>query len=431
MPCLALVTLFSNVIGRNHSEGRSGAAVRGIAPPGEHFASHSQERVMTLRVRCGRFPSSAKVSIVDYQNVGSAQVTSLSELVGGWRAELPDLVLHDPDGPTECLVRSGELVVFPEDLPRAVDRLGRWVDRVDEPTALGMARIRLRPRERAQCVLIAHDHGYAPNHVHLGSPIMIGTAEPVASAAAPVEPPRVECWDVTAAVLDTGLDPHPWFAGRAWFAEHGHSPEVLDADGRDGQDRQAGHGTFVAGVLLQHAPGVAIRHHRVLSSLGLTDDFTVATGLHSLGGVDVVLLTAGCHTADDRCPPVLRRELAAFPSSVVVAAAGNGGTSRPLWPAALPDVLAVGADAAFSNHGPWVDATAPGVDVVSSHVRLRPSPGSAPGTETREYGYARWSGTSFAAPRVAALVARLLRDGRTPAQARDEAARLFSPTRSS
>jgi subtilisin family serine protease len=269
--------------------------------------------------------------------------------------------------------------------------------------------------------------------VHLGSPIMIGTAEPVATASAPVEPPRVERWDVTAAVLDTGLDAHPWFAGRPWFAEHGHSPEVLDADGRDGQDRQAGHGTFVAGVLLQHAPGVAIRHHRVLSSLGLTDDFTVATGLHTLRDerLHVVLLTAGCHTADDRCPPVLRRELGAFPAAVVVAAAGNGGTSRPLWPAALPDVLAVGADAAFSNHGPWVDATAPGVDVVSSHVRLRPSPGSAPGTETREYGYARWSGTSFAAPRVAAVVARLLRDGRTPAQARVEAALLFSPIRSS
>jgi subtilisin family serine protease len=143
-----------------------------------------------------------------------------------------------------------------------------------------------------------------------------------------------------------------------------------------------------------------------------------------------VVLTAGCHTADDRCPPLLRSEISAFPDTAVVAAAGNGATSRPLWPAALPDVLAVGADADFSNHGPWVDAVAPGVDVVSSHVRLRPEPAAPTGTETREYGYARWSGTSFAAPRVAARVAHLVRQGRTPRQAAVEAAAEFSPVRS-
>lgn len=378
------------------------------------------------------------VSTVDPELDGSAQVTSLAELVGGWRSERPDLVLHDSGGPAECLVRSGELLVFPDELPRAVDRLGRWIDRVDEPRDLGVARIRLRPDERGQCVRIAQDHGYAPNNVHVGSPIMIGTARPVPTGAEPPEPPRRERWDVTAAVLDTGLDPHPWFAGRRWFAEWGHSPEVLDADGRAGQDRQAGHGTFVAGVLLQHAPGVVIRHHRVLSSLGLSDDVTVATGLRRIRAqaaehgerLHVVVLTAGCHTVDDRCPPLLRSEISAFPDAAVVAAAGNGGTSRPLWPAALPEVLAVGADASFSNHGPWVDAVAPGVDVVSSHVRLVPSLGAPVGTESREYGYARWSGTSFAAPRVAARVAHLVREGRTPRQARDEAAAEFSPIRS-
>ncbi|MGI8308800.1 hypothetical protein [Saccharopolyspora hattusasensis] len=59
-------------------------------------------------------------------------------------------------------------------------------------------------------------------------------------------------------------------------------PEELDADGDAGQDRQAGHGTFVSGVVLQHVPGVVIRARRVLSSLGFTDDYTVAAGLRSL-----------------------------------------------------------------------------------------------------------------------------------------------------
>ncbi|PRY43346.1 S8 family peptidase [Umezawaea tangerina] len=306
-----------------------------------------------------------------------------------------------------------------------MDRLGRWIDHVEHPADRRVARVRLRPAERVRCVQIAVDHGYAPNHVHVGSPIMFGTACPVPPEAAPSDPPRHERWDVTAAVLDTGLDPHPWFAGRRWFTEREQTPEVLD--GRTGQDRHAGHGTFVAGVLLQHAPGVVIRQHRVLSSLGLTDDLTVAAGLHRARReaaehgerLDVVLLTAGCHTADDRCPPVLRSEVSAFPDAVVVAAAGNGATSRPSWPAALPDVLAVGADAAFSNRGSWVDAVAPGVDVVSSHVRLGPV--------TRDYGYARWSGTSFAAPRVAARVAELVRQGRGAREARAQAVAEFAP----
>jgi len=386
---------------------------------------------MTPDVRCGQSRMSAMVSTVDYESTGSAQVTSLAELVSGWRSERPDLVLHDPGGEQECLVRSGELVVFPDELPRAVARLGRWIEHVDEPADLRVARIRLRPNERGQCVRIAQDHGYTPNHVHVGSPIMIGTALPLPSEAAPPEPPRNERWDVTAAVLDTGLDPHPWFAGRQWFGEWGRSPEVLDADGRGGQDRLAGHGTFVAGVLLQHAPGVVVRHDRVLSSLGLTDDVTVAAGLRRIRRrsadhgerLHVVVLTSGCHTADDRCPPVLKSEVSAFPDVAVVAAAGNGGTSRPSWPAALPEVLAVGADADFSNHGPWVDAVAPGVDVVSSHVHLGPAGG-------RDYGFARWSGTSFAAPRVAARVAHLVREGRTPREAAAEATAEFSPLRS-
>jgi subtilisin family serine protease len=246
----------------------------------------------------------------------------------------------------------------------------------------------------------------------------------------------METWqpEVTVALLDTGLDPHPWFAPRPWLSEWGLSPEVLDPECVRDRDRQAGHGTFVAGVLLQHAPGATVRHHRSLSSLGLTDDVTVATALRQVharaaadgGKIDVVVLTSGCQTANDRCPPVLARELARHPDTVVVAAAGNNGTERPFWPAALPSVVAVGATgpdgstASFSNRGPWVDTSAPGVDVVSSYVRLLPGEeGVAPGTTTRVYGAATWSGTSFAAPRVAADVARALHDGMSPDQARE------------
>jgi thermitase len=71
-----------------------------------------------------------------------------------------------------------------------------------------------------------------------------------------------------------------------------------------------------------------------------------------------VLVTSGTYSFNDECPPVL-----ASCGRNVVAAAGNGASSRPWWPAALPSVIAVGAAAPFSGHGPWVDVVVDGVDV--------------------------------------------------------------------
>jgi hypothetical protein len=347
-----------------------------------------------------------------------------------------DVLVHDPGGPRECLVRSGQLVVPADAVEPAMRALDRWVDRVELAAEAKLAVLRLRADLADRCVELAEEAGrrlpVAPNHLHsllLGTPILHGTGA-APRPVAPVPAPPFERWrpPVTVAVLDTGLDPHPWFAARPWLSDWGLQPEVLDADRDDRRDQQAGHGTFVAGVLLQHAPGVTIRHRRVLSSRGIADDRTVAAALRALRHraaaagehLDVILLTAGCHTADDRCPPLLAREISRFTGAVVVAAAGNNGTTRPFWPAAAPEVLAVGATgshpgrlAPFSNHGPWLDVAAPGVDVVSSFVAFRPTEAAAPDTETREYGAAAWTGTSFAAPRVAAHVATMLHNGQS------------------
>lgn len=352
---------------------------------------------------------------------------SLIEWARRWQRDEPDLMVHDPGGPRECLVRPGELLVPADAVGSAMSVLERWVDRV-EPAESSAT---LRLRSGVECVALAEELAervpVSVNHVHVGSPILLGTGAVPEPADLPPAPPD-ELWDppVTVAVLDSGLDPHPWFAGRRWLSEWGLQPEVLDADGDHVADYQAGHGTFVTGVLVRNAPGVTVRHRRVLSSQGLTDDRTVAEAMRAIRHramrtrehLDVLLLSAGCHTADDRCPPVLARELGRFEDVVVVAAAGNGGTSRPFWPAASADVVAVGARAPFSNHGPWVDTIAPGVDVVSSYVRLSTGPGLAPDTEPRDYGAARWSGTSFAAPRIAAEVARLMHAGLSAAEAR-------------
>ncbi len=101
--------------------------------------------------------------------------------------------------------------------------------------------------------------------------------------------------------------------------------------------------------------------------------------------------------------------------AVVVASAGNDATDRPMFPACLPDVVAVASidpygPAPYSNHGPWVDACAPGSDLVSAFFEFNgkmevfPHPGSADPDNFKHW--ARWTGTSFAAPIVSAALLR-------------------------
>jgi subtilisin family serine protease len=81
---------------------------------------------------------------------------------------------------------------------------------------------------------------------------------------------------------------------------------------------------------------------------------------------------------------------------VIIAAAGNTGTSVPTYPASCSHVIAVAAtdiNGALwdrSNHGDWVSAYAPGVEIYSA------LPGNS-------YGYK--SGTSMATAYVTAVAA--------------------------
>jgi subtilisin family serine protease len=85
----------------------------------------------------------------------------------------------------------------------------------------------------------------------------------------------------------------------------------------------------------------------------------------------------------------------------------------------MSGVIGVGAidtrgPAGFSNFGPWVNACAAGVDVISTffdesagelaQVNLAPYPWSTQPIPARFPGYARWSGTSFASPAVAGAI---------------------------
>jgi subtilisin family serine protease len=113
---------------------------------------------------------------------------------------------------------------------------------------------------------------------------------------------------------------------------------------------------------------------------------------------------------------------------LLVAAAGNsqddpGGQGATIYPAALPDVLSVGATdhngaiAGFSTNNPSVDVSAPGVRILSTwDTRAEGAPLSGGGNLS---GYFVLSGTSMASPVVAGLGAlvRGLRPDLTAAQA--------------
>jgi thermitase len=93
---------------------------------------------------------------------------------------------------------------------------------------------------------------------------------------------------------------------------------------------------------------------------------------------------------------------------VIVAGAGNDGTTQPFYPAALDNVIAVGAfdedhqRPSFSNYGSWVDMAAPGHYIMSAY----PSSGCTITTTPGATGCYAWNtGTSMASPHVAGAAA--------------------------
>jgi subtilisin family serine protease len=369
-------------------------------------------------------------------------------------ARHPDAVIVEALPGRPALIRRDQLLVSDRDAPAVEGLVRRWFDsRQDES---GVCRLRLRAPARVDvCELAAQLGGdgrhrrlaVAPNHLVHGQPMWWSGPADLPRPAPPVERPEAAAGTppVTIAVLDTGLSPHPWYDTRDWYTEQRDEvAEVLDADLDYELDAQAGHGTFIAGVLLRHAPAARVRAKKVLGGDGIGDEFAVIRALSWLaewGRAEIVNLSLGCYTFDDRPSPVLARavrRLCSVNGTVVVACAGNAASDRPFWPAALKWVIAVAAldgdeRAWFSNYGWWVDACAPGVRIASCFVRFdgpREDPRrGVSGIDADAFeGYATWSGTSFAAPAVAGAIARLAAEEDLPAAA--AADRLLDPAAS-
>ncbi len=219
---------------------------------------------------------------------------------------------------------------------------------------------------------------------------------------------------VRVGILDTKLFAHPNLAG-AFLAPADGQLQFLSGIPFAGE----GHATFVSGLVHAQAPAADLVINWFLNEnqlSALTWDTAKKLAWFIGRGLDVVNLSFGSRTADGKPPFALSRAIERLSAdTLVVASAGNHGDSgHPkdvMWPAALPGVISVGAvdhngvRAPFSPNLPWIHSTAPGVELLSTylfgHVKL---PSEEP--ETKEFfGFARGSGTSFAAATVTGKIA--------------------------
>jgi len=242
---------------------------------------------------------------------------------------------------------------------------------------------------------------------------------------------------VRVSIIDTGFLPeaaqqHGWLTGVTGDAEVN---TYVDVGGVQQIAYDMGHGTFVAGVLRSIAPKATVRVEAGLAAGAVGFDSELQAKLLAALECGPDLIVCSFVTAVDLTtpPPALTAlfdQIARFHKGVTVfAPAGNDGLTKAMWPAALPSVVAVGSlstnwgeRAVYSNHGSGVNLFAPGEDLVNAFATGDYTCKVSPfvGDRRTFTGMARWSGTSFATPLVAGLVAaRMSATGETSRQATD------------
>jgi membrane-anchored mycosin MYCP len=238
---------------------------------------------------------------------------------------------------------------------------------------------------------------------------------------------------VRVGILDTELYPHEALDDRCLV----RPSDLLKR--RNPYPYAAGHATFIAGLIAQEAPGAVLEVRQTLSNdLAQTTLWDLACKMVEFrdSGIQILNLSLGCFTDDDEAPMVLEYAVRLLAQDmVIVAAAGNHGDraedkcrfpevtpESKFWPAALADVIAVGADekdkgglkvAPFSPSQPWVAFTAIGESVASTYLKGTVNiPDGQGGFDEEEFeDYARWSGTSFAAATVTGRIAARTKPG--------------------
>jgi serine protease len=252
---------------------------------------------------------------------------------------------------------------------------------------------------------------------------------------------------IAVAVLDTGIayEDYGKFRKAPDFAGTVFLPGLNVLDGTPHANDDNFHGTHVASTIAEAtnndlgAAGLAFQCAlmpvKVLDSEGDGSFFDVAEGIDyatnfrsgDTNPIKVINLSLGGDFESETVSRAIERAVAA--GITVVAAAGNDGHEGISFPAAHPDVIAVGAvdgrgeRAVYSNTGPELDVMAPGGDLdrdddedgYPDGVLQQTFSPSVAASEGRydDFGLFFVDGTSQAAPHVAAIAALLYHQGIT------------------
>jgi thermitase len=219
------------------------------------------------------------------------------------------------------------------------------------------------------------------------------------------------------AILDTGVDAsHPDLTAKVESSLGANC--ITGTCGAGSSSDDFGHGTHVAGIaaaLTNNSTGVA--------GVGISSPIIPVKVLDSSGNGSYASITNGINWAVSHDARVINMSLGgtAFSQTlcdavsnaiangvVVVAAAGNSGTSQASYPAACPGAIGVAATnssggyPSWSNYGsPNVFVSAPGVSIYSTMWTGATQLGSA----CSGHQYCLLDGTSMATPFVAGLAA--------------------------
>ncbi len=221
-------------------------------------------------------------------------------------------------------------------------------------------------------------------------------------------------WDTTkgstttkVAVLDTGINQnHQELIGKVASSANFIDPNASATDDN-------GHGTAVASIIAANTnfttattgiagvcPNCVLLNAKVLGANKTGAISDVIEGLYWAKdmGANVINLSLGFPTFSMQVYDAIEYIRSGNNNITIVAASGNNGFEQKYYPAALPQIIAVGAlnddgtRTYYSNYGPWVDLMAYGQSIkVAQHSTVN--------------GYINMNGTSVAAPFVSGTAA--------------------------
>ena len=187
-------------------------------------------------------------------------------------------------------------------------------------------------------------------------------------------------------------------------------PQEVNSDPTTMFSAGYGHGTSVAGLILQVAPKATILPIRVLDSNGGGNTASVVSAIAQAvnDGANVINLSLGGTNHSGSIYKAIKN--AASRGVAVICASGNTGNTKVIYPAAdatgtdsmgdgsvsVGSINLKGHKSEFSTYGNGLELTAPGESLVSAF----------PGNR-----YSKVSGTSFSTPVVSGVLALALSAG--------------------